>query len=428
MTRSWLPVVVMALVVAMAADATAQVILRPPPGVTVIQPTFEPPYRLTFRVYVETHDGRRLAPGLGASVLVTDPQGRRVGMDASGVVLSEVPNARWEPLLNAEANVPIGPRGRTGSGIVLDDPPDGRYRLEVAGTDRVSFDLAVAQWDRTGRRRWLDLSKGWTEPGAVDRYEIAYTSALRPAIDVTEQREQSYLSLRAYGRRADGDQEPVAELLLTDPRGRRLGVEPGTKRQHAEIPRAGYSEGTGPVPGREIEIMRPAEGAYTLEVIGTHAGGYDVSMYANDIEGQPTTSGVEVSEIPTRAGLTHRYAFEYESAPFASPSRIAGAYGEGERLLTYAYPTGPRTEIAVAQASVSLIVFYAPTVVRESFRATLDGRDVSARFRPTPGGRDVVTLPLARGTSALVLSVSAAMPGGQTSTSTHTDRLEFMRR
>jgi hypothetical protein len=110
---------------------------------------------------------------------------------------------------------------------VLDDPPDGRYPLEVAGTDRVGFDLAVAQWDRTGRRRWLDLRTGATEPGAVDRYELAYTSALRPAIDVTEPREQSYLSLRAYGRRADGDEEPVTELLLTDPRGRRLGLALG---------------------------------------------------------------------------------------------------------------------------------------------------------------------------------------------------------
>ncbi len=172
--------------------------------------------------------------------------------------------------------------------------------------------------------------------------------------------------------------------------------------------------------------MRPADGAYTLEVIGTRAGRYDVSMYASDTKRQPTASGVEVSDIPTRLGLTHRYAFEYAGTRPASPTRLAGAYGEGERLLTYAYPTGPRTEVVAGQASVSLIVFYAPTILRESFRATLDGRDVSARFRPTPGGRDVVTLPLAPGTSALVLSVSAAMPGGQTST--HTDRLEFVRR
>jgi hypothetical protein len=290
----------------------------------------------------------------------------------------------------------------------------------------VGFDVAVAQWDRTGRRRWMDLRKGATEPGAVDRYEIAYTSALRPAMDVTEKREQSYMSLRAYGLRANGDQEPVSELLLTDPRGRRLGFEPGTKRQHAEIPRAGYDEGTGPVPGRELEIMRPPDGAYTLEVIGTHAGRYDVSMYASDTEGQPISSDVEVSDIPTRPGLTHRYAFDYASAPSASPPRISGAYGEGERLLTYAYPVGPHTEVVAGQASVSLIVFYAPTIVRESFRATLEGRDVSPRFRPVPGGRDVVTMPLAPGTSTLALSVSAAMPGGQTRM--QTDRLEFVRR
>ena len=71
-------------------------------------------------------------------------------------------------------------------------------------------------------------------------------------------------------------------------------------------------------------------------------------------------------------------------------------------------------------------MFYAPTIVRESFRATLNGRDVGARFRPAPGGRDVVTLPLAPGTSTLALSVNGARPGGQTST--QTDRLEFVRR
>lgn len=94
MTRSWWPVVVVALVGAVATDAAAQVILRPSPGVTIIQPTFEPPYRLTIRVYVETHDGRPLPPALGASVLVTDPQGRRVGADTSGAFLSDPGSSR----------------------------------------------------------------------------------------------------------------------------------------------------------------------------------------------------------------------------------------------------------------------------------------------------------------------------------------------
>src|SRR5712664_1453513 len=206
-------------VVAWTTSATAQVIMRPGPGanlsgVTVIEPTWEPPYRVTVHVYVTAQDGRPLAPALGANVLVIDPQGRRVGIDEAGKPWAEVPNAAWGPLVNPQPNAPIGPRGLGGSGITLNDPADGHYVLEIAGTDRVNLDLAVAQWDRAGRRRWLHLARASTEPGAVDRWDIPYTAALRPAFNLTERQDNSYLSVRAYGRRGKDVQEPVTELLL----------------------------------------------------------------------------------------------------------------------------------------------------------------------------------------------------------------------
>jgi len=80
----------------------------------------------------------------------------------------------------------------------------------------------------------------------------------------------------------------------------------------------------------------------------------------------------------------------------------------------------------VGQPSATLVVFYATTIAPDSFRATLGGHDVSARFRPVAGAHEVVTLPVAPGTSALLLSVQATLPDGRTAT--HTDRFELTRR
>jgi hypothetical protein len=418
----------LALTAGAVARAAAQVILRPSPGATVIPPTFEPPFRVTIHAYVTGHDGAIVLPGRGVTLRLTDPRGRRVGVDpASGQMMTEIPGASYDvAVVNPQPNAPVGPRGFGGSGIALADPPDGRYVLEITGVDRVGFELAVAQWDRAGRRAWMHYARGATEPGAVDRYDITYTASARPSIDLAERHEQSYLAVRAYGRPPRSD-EPVivAELLLTDPRSRRLGLEPKTKRAYSDIPRASYGDVGGDSPGRELEIMAPADGTYALEVIGTRAGRYELSMHASDRDGQSART-LEVANLPTAAGAIHRFAVEYASTPAARPLRLTGAYGQGDRLLTYAHPTGPRVDVAAAQSSVAVIVFYAPTIAPRSFRAMLDGRDVSGAFRPSPGEREAVTLAVARGTHTLTLTVGGVLPDGRTSS--HTDRFELVRR
>src|SRR5690348_15250808 len=160
------------LLVAVVRPAAAQVIMRPGPGanrsgVTIIEPTFTPPYRLTVSVYVTAQDGRPVPPPLGANLLLIDPRGRRAGMDEAGVLHSEIPAAHWDPVRNPAPQAPVGPRGLAGTSVTLDDPPDGAYLIEIAGTDSVLVDLGVAQWDRAGHRRWLHFLRASTEPGAI---------------------------------------------------------------------------------------------------------------------------------------------------------------------------------------------------------------------------------------------------------------------
>jgi len=417
--------ILIALFVLMLVNPTAaQVIIRPganQSGVTVVEPTFTPPYRLTVTVYVTAQDGRRLPPPLGANLLVIDGQGRREGMDADGVLRHEIPNARWQPfVVNPAPQTPVGPRGQMGTGITLDDPSDGRYFVEIAGTDRVLVDLAVAQWDRDGHRRWMHFTRASTEPGAVDRWELPYTAAARPAFDLKEERDASYLSVRAYGRRGDAFVPAITELLLTDPRGRRFGRAPKTRQDFQEIPRANYDSGTGDVEGRELEVMRLAAGAYTLEVTGTAAGAYDVAVYLTDRGGQSSVP-LEITGVPTRAGETHRYVLRPDAPP-----TVGGAFGHGARLLSYATPTAAHTDLPAGETAATIVIVYGPTIARESFRATLGGRDVSVRFKPAPSGAEAVRLPLATGSNTLVLSIRGTAPDGQTIV--HSDQLELVRR
>jgi hypothetical protein len=400
------------------SPAAAQVVIQPganQSGVTVVPPAFTPPYSLTVRIYVSTEDGKPLPPPLGANLLVIDGKGRRVGMDPTSALVAEIPSARWGLETNPQPNAPVGPRGLMGTGVTIDDAADGPYVVEITGTDRVQFDLAVAQWDSRGQRRWMHFLHGASEPGAVDRWDVPYTAASRPAFDVREQRDDSYLSVRAYGRRGGSVVKAVTELLLTDPRGRRLGRLPRTPLSVKEIPRATYDSGTGDVEGRELEVLRPAPGAFTLDVTGTAAGAYDLSVYVTDRKGEARVP-LEITNVPTRLGETHRYLLQNESPP-----RIGGALGHTARLLTYAAPTATRLELAPGETAATIVVMYAPTIARETFKATLGGRDVSALFKPAPGRAEAVRVPVSAGSSTLVLSVR-----GQGVV--HTDTLEIVRR
>ena len=415
-----LPVVVAALAVLMASHAVAQVIMRPAPGanqsgVTVVPPSFEPPYQLTVRIYVSTQDGKPLPPPLGANLLVIDAQGRRTGMDAGGALHADIPGARWELATNPQPNAPVGPRGLLGTAVTLDDAADGQYVVEVAGTDRVQLDIAVEQWDRRGVRRWAHFSRGASEPGAVDRWDLPYTARDRPAFDLREQRDDSYMSVRAWGRQGAATTKAITELLLTDPGGRRLGRPPGSRQDVQEIPRATYDSGTGDVEGRELEVIRPVAGTYTLDVTGTAAGAYDLAMRVTDRTGQ-SSAPLDIVGVRTRSGETHRYVLHN-----TVPARIAGAVGHGPRLLTYAAPSTLRVELAAGETAATLVIVYAPGIAPGTFRATLAGRDASALFKPAPGRAEAVRVPVSTGSSTLVLSVRGEG-------TVHTDTLEIVRR
>lgn len=431
MPRRALPLTLALVLLAGAADA--QVIMRPPgQGLPTLPPspgqlprppgTTDPdgPYSLALRVYVTPSDPQRaLAPGQGVQLLLVDPTGRRFGREPSGrAVFFEIPGATYEAVVNPNPNAPMGPRGRAGAGILLRQPAEGKYVLFVAGAVQAQYEYVLQAFDRTGRQRWMHFGSEGTEPGAVDRFEVTYSLSLDPPVWIAEKPDNAYLSVRAWGETGQ-TQKVVTDLLLTDPRGRRLGDSPPTRATYREIPRSSYGEAGQTRETMEIEILAPLAGAHTLEVIGTRSGRYDFQITYSDGEG---LDGVEIVEgIPTVPGAVHRYALACARGT-RPPLHLSGALGAGG-LLTFASPTSASTRVDRARAMFPVVIFYGATILPASFRATLNGADAGARFHPKPAGHEVVTLPLRPGKNELVLAVQGRTASGETTAST--DRLEF---
>ena len=123
---------------------------------------------------------------------------------------------------------------------------------------------------------------------------------------------------------------PPAELLLADAQKKRLGNDPLRQADYSEIPRASYSSESqddqakkisGPK-SRVIEVCSPQTGYYTLQVIGTAAGDYELDVQGSNREvldsaGRPIMldSRADISATTIRRGQTHTFTLYYSRTP-----------------------------------------------------------------------------------------------------------------
>ena len=122
------------------------------------------------------------------------------------------------------------------------------------------------------------------------------------------------------------------EFVVTDPNGRRSGLDPRSGQSLTEIPDAIYETiALGPSDGAETEsrsievrqmvIPVPEDGPFTTEVIGTGEGDYTLQLVASNWQGDVTKSTVE--------GITT--VDQVDSIP-AVYRQVAGVEGPGPRI------------------------------------------------------------------------------------------------
>lgn len=209
------------------------------------------------------------------------------------------------------------------------------------------------------------------------------------------------------------------EMLLTDPLGRRVGKDPNASAFYGEIPNSNYSlenmgenENGEPIedePTKDLLVLRPMAGAYTMTVTGTGTGTYTLDM--NAVSTAFTAGNAEFVDVPITPGEVHRYSFNYDPAGTAPTMTVGGGFrggGQGaevDSLLTYMAPGSRSTTLPAGTTSYGVMIAYSPAIDPATFHATLDNVDVTGSFHPVGGRSERVALPLHAGRNVLLLTV-----------------------
>lgn len=375
---------------------------RQTPRVVEVSP-FPPTGQLfNIRVIPTRLSGARSGPPRPpTSLFLLDPQGRRLGTDpATNAPYSEIPAITYS--------------GWGESGVGLRELVEGRYELEITGTiASIPYQIVVQAPDRTGKPSTAARAGRTSEPGTIDRYELVYSRSSAPALTLAEAKDFSDITVLLSGSGV-----VASELLLTDPQGRRTGLDPLKKVEYRKIPRSSYlDEGTG----RQtmlLHVRQPMDGSYILQATGTATGSYSLDIRVRD-RGGKITARPEFRNVPTDRDAVHLYLLESKTTP-NSAFKVAGGFDgggqktpEANRLLTYANPTGPHIRLPARVSSFPLLIFYGAAIQPTTFSAMLNGSNISGRFTPVPDQSELVWVPLKPGSNMFALTAESVSAGGQ---------------
>lgn len=214
---------------------------------------------------------------------------------------------------------------------------------------------------------------------------------------------------------------PSCSLLIENSEELKTGYDPVKGLYYNEIPGSVYEELVAdndvqnPLPLDQLprtellDIPRPSDGEYKLYVIGTETGTYglDIKVWDSDLN----FSQKKFRDVPITPGETHTYSYNY-SRTGGSDIEI-GYDGGGQRpkdvnkFLSYIRPSQRQTTLLAGTTIYNAIVAYGDSIIPSSFKAELNGLDITSLFNPVPEGTDVVALNLNQGRNKLILSVDA---------------------
>ena len=225
------------------------------------------------------------------------------------------------------------------------------------------------------------------------------------------------------------------EALVVDPLGRKLGLDPITSQRYDEIPWSGYGAPIRDVsteemrnPPKEIEITGAINGDYLVRVTGIGSGKYGIQVWL-DNKTRQSYSKTLASDVQTSRNAVHTYSVHYDSTNLSATAASGGFDGGGQRpkdvnkFLTYANPSDSQTDLPAGTATFPLMIFYGNNAITSTFKASLNGIDITSLFNPNPGNHETVTINLTAGRNVLSLSTEGNLP---TRVATDTDRLVFI--
>lgn len=138
------------------------------------------------------------------------------------------------------------------------------------------------------------------------------------------------LGYMRWGFYSEGAKQNAVELVVTDPRGRRVGNDPVANKHYDEVPRASYgyegldddeSDEPGPETG-VVEFCNPEPGEYKVQVFAKDSGRYSLEVYASSREalgknGLPESvqSSAMLDNLAIKKGAMQALTVKYSREP-----------------------------------------------------------------------------------------------------------------
>jgi hypothetical protein len=183
-----------------------------------------------------------------------------------------------------------------------------------------------------------------------------YTVVTRDGNDPDSCTAKGYLSIEFGGIRPQGLEGQIVEFLLTDPQGRKLGLDPDSGKEFHEIPRATFEwqspdedkdgNGAPEIPNGHFEICGPEPGSYHFAGKALDTGTYYFDVTADSAERPAKYNHSESSDFRLRMkkqissgsapALELKYSREFGSTPeITEPSQSSS---------TSSVPSSPASE------------------------------------------------------------------------------------
>ncbi len=109
-----------------------------------------------------------------AELIVTDPQGRRTGLDPrSGISYNEIPSSSYGQNFLASDVAPFSVM--ESKSLYIDSPQDGPYTIDIIGTGNGTVGIGIAPVDNNGDGQQT-ISTDTVAPGVDNAYKLNYSS------------------------------------------------------------------------------------------------------------------------------------------------------------------------------------------------------------------------------------------------------------
>lgn len=204
-------------------------------------------------------------------------------------------------------------------------------------------------------------------------------------------------------------------LLLADPRELKTGLNPISGIYYNQIAGSAYgnlgmedaeTQDRGP-DTKEIEVMQPSFGVYALLVIGKSKERYSLDIRGLNQDGTLTSKAV--NGVLIAAGEIHAYKIAYtkDYGIHISRDRPMPSAINKNLLLAFKKPLTNQSMQPAGTRQYTISLCYGSAIIPATFRAVLNGNDVTHLFHPALQCSEMVTIPLQPGINSLLLSIGA---------------------